>query len=479
MMDYQISDNTYKSIFETNLDAILISNSKNKILDANPIAELLFGYSYNELIKLELSQLLDTTDLNLTVLLNRLSIKGRVKGEITLVKKDGSHFPAEISAILLVDENTNELTSMNIRDITDLKQVEESLIKSNIKLDTFIGSMTDAVFISDVEGNFIDFNDAFATYHRFKNKEECYKTFKDFTDYIDVYFDNGTLAPLDMWAVPRALRGETASNIEYILRRKDTGETWWGSYSFAPIKDKNTKIIGSIVVGHEITHRKLREKALRDSEKKYRNIIDNIQDAYIRADNEGKIIMASSSAANMYGFHSTREMMGLSAGSFYSNPDDRVYVLDELNKFGKLEDNEAEAVKKDGTIFWVSQNAQNYYDEKGQIQGTETFVRDITERKNAEEALRVSEENYRHLIQYAPTSIYEIDYNGPRFKSVNDSMCHFSGYSREELLSMNPFDLLDSESGQIFQERINEGLAGEKITENVEFRVLHKYGRKL
>ena len=75
MMDYQISDNTYKSIFETNLDAILISNSKNKILDANPIAELLFGYSYNELIKLELSQLLDTTDLNLTVLLNRLSIK--------------------------------------------------------------------------------------------------------------------------------------------------------------------------------------------------------------------------------------------------------------------------------------------------------------------------------------------------------------------------------------------------------------------
>ena len=103
----------------------------------------------------------------------------------------------------------------------------------------------------------------------------------------------------------------------------------------------------------------------------------------------------------------------------------------------------------------------------------------INERKKAEEALRVSEENYRHLIQYAPTSIYEMDYNGPRFKSVNDIMCQFSGYSREELLSMNPFDLLDSESRQIFQERINEGLAGEKISENVEFSVLHKYGRKL
>ena len=160
------------------------------------------------------------------------------------------------------------------------------------------------------------------------------------------------------------------------------------------MRDKYGKIIGSVVVGHEITHRKRREKALQNSEEKYRNIIENIQDAYIRADNEGKIIMASPSAANMYGFHSTREMMGLSATSFYSNPDDRNYVLDELNKHGKLEDNEAEAVKKDGTVFWVSQNAQNYYDEKGQIQGTETFVRDITERKKAEEALNVSEENY-------------------------------------------------------------------------------------
>ena len=55
-------------------------------------------------------------------------------------------------------------------------------------------------------------------------------------------------------------------------------------------------------------------------------------------------------------------------------------------------------------------------------------------------------------------------------------MCQFSGYSREELLSMNPLDLLDSESRQIFQQRINEGLAGEKITENVEFRVLINMG---
>ena len=477
-MEYHISDNIYKSIFETNLDAILIINSNDKIINANSAAELLFGYSSDEITKLYRSEL-DTNDHNLSVLLNELTIKDTVKGEVTLGKKDGSHFLAEISAFLVLDESNNKNISITIRKITDHKQVEDSLIESNIKLEAVIGSMTDAVFISDVEGNFIDFNDAFATYHRFKNKDECYKTLRDFTDYIDVYFDDGSLAPLDMWAVPRALRGETASNIEYILRRKDTGETWWGSYSFAPIMDKNSEIIGSVVVGHEITHRKRREKALRDNEEKYRNIIENIQDAYIRADKNGKIIMASPSAARMYGFNSIQEMMGLSATSFYSNPEDRDHVLDELTAHGKLEDNEAEAVKKDGSVFWVSQNAQNYFDENGQFQGTETFVRDITIRKEAEEALKISEENYRLLVQYAPTFIYEIDYDGPRFKTVNDAMCQFSGYSREELLSMDPFELLDSKSREIFHERINEGLSGQKIAENIEFNVLNKDGRKL
>ena len=110
-----------------------------------------------------------------------------------------------------------------------------------------MASMTDAVFISDAEGRFIDFNDAFATFHRFKSKDECAKTFAEYPDVLDVFMANGELAPLDQWAVPRALRGETVTNAEYTLRRKDTGETWVGNYSFGPIRDKDGKIVGSVV----------------------------------------------------------------------------------------------------------------------------------------------------------------------------------------------------------------------------------------
>ncbi|GEM_PF-5402222 len=59
-----------------------------------------------------------------------------------------------------------------------------------------------------------------------------------------------------MWGASRALRGEIVANAEYILRRKDTGETWWGSYSFGPIRDKNSAIVGSVMVERDITERK-------------------------------------------------------------------------------------------------------------------------------------------------------------------------------------------------------------------------------
>ena len=139
---------------------------------------------------------------------------------------------------------------------TERAAAAEALQEGRAKLEAALASMTDAVFISDVQGRFIDFNDAFATFHKFRNKDECAKTFAEYPDILDVFMADGTLAPLDQWAVPRALRGETATNAEYTLRRKDTGETWVGSYSFGPIRNKDGVIVGSVVTARDITERK-------------------------------------------------------------------------------------------------------------------------------------------------------------------------------------------------------------------------------
>ena len=106
-----------------------------------------------------------------------------------------------------------------------------------------------------------------------------------------------------------------------------------------------------------------------------------------------------------------------------------------------------------------------------------TVIRDITERKRAEEALRDSEERSRNIIRYAPAAIYEIDVAGERFRSVNETMCHLLGYDREELLALHPRDLLEEESRAAFLARIEKKLAGADVAESVEYRIRARDGR--
>ena len=154
--------------------------------------------------------------------------------------------------------------------ITQRKLAEKAQQESKEKLNAALASMTDAVFISDEAGQFIEFNDAFATFHRFKRKSECGRFLADYVALFDVFTENGEPVPVEMWAVPRALRGETATNVEYTLRRKDSGETWMGSYSFAPMLDNNGTVTGSVVVARDITERKSNDKALARAVRSFR-----------------------------------------------------------------------------------------------------------------------------------------------------------------------------------------------------------------
>ena len=110
-------------------------------------------------------------------------------------------------------------------------------------------------------------------------------------------------------------------------------------------------------------------------------------------------------------------------------------------------------------------------------EGISLYFRDTTERKQAEEALREREEKYRELVKYARAGIYELDFRSNRFISVNDAMCELSGYTRDEFLKMNPFDLLDDEGKATFRGRREQWLRGEKPEPDIDYRVRTKSGK--
>ena len=208
----------------------------------------------------------------------------------------------------------------------------------------------------------------------------------------------------------------------------------------------------------DITKRKHAEDALSESREKYKSILTNLQDAYIQADNEGNIIMASPSAARMFRFDSPQEMIGKSALSFYKNPNDRKYVIEKLNKHGKVEENECKALRKDGTIFLASQNAQYHHDNQGQIQGTETLVRDITEYKKAEK----NNQMLANLVESSEDAIFTMSIIGI-ITSWNKGAEQIYGYSAEEVIGKDISKLAPKHLKEETSELINHVKQGKKI----------------
>ena len=140
-------------------------------------------------------------------------------------------------------------------DTTARKRAEELFLAGSLKLEAALASMGDAVFISDTNGDFINYNEAFATFHKFTNKAGFPLTLDEYPKILEVYLLTGELVPLENWVVPRALRGETGTGVEFRLLRKDSGETWIGSYNYAPIRDKEGLIAGSVVTVRDVTEK--------------------------------------------------------------------------------------------------------------------------------------------------------------------------------------------------------------------------------
>lgn len=166
-----------------------------------------------------------------------------------------------------------------------------------------------------------------------------------------------------------------------------------------------------------------------------------------------------------------------------THPDDRQREKDILSVYlqGLMGDYQAEKryIRKDGLVVWVQVTASLIRDCQGKPLCSMAVIQDITDRKRTEEKLVALEEKTRDLLKRAPTGIYEIDFHGPRFLMVNDFVCAATGYTREELLAMSPFDLLADESKVLFQDRIRRQLSGEKVDDTVEYRGKVIDGREL
>jgi len=221
----------------------------------------------------------------------------------------------------------------------------------------------------------------------------------------------------------------------------------------------------------------IREEIL-DERDHYLKIIENMQDVYYRADMEGKLIFASPSMETLLGYDQASLYGTDIAEKFYKYPEQRNYLINELNKNGEVKNYEVTLLDNNNNEIQILTSSHFIYNKKGDAIGIEGTITDITERKKAEISLRESEEKYRSVVENSHTGIcimkdeFQIIYTNPKFTEI-------TGYPKDEINGTDFRKLLFEEQMDSFTHRYPWDFLIHSKLSNTEIQARHKNRRKI
>ncbi|MBW3628065.1 MAG: SDR family NAD(P)-dependent oxidoreductase, partial [Gemmatimonadetes bacterium] len=216
---------------------------------------------------------------------------------------------------------------------------------------------------------------------------------------------------------------------------------------------------GLTVYLSDVTERKRMKQALHRSEERFRNIVENMGEAIIITDLEERVLYANQRVEEIFGYRPD-ELYGKIASEVLMSPEERAAQKKRQKRRtqGIAERYEVHHWRKDGTRIWVEIDGAPFRNTDDEITGTVGVVRDITTRKQAEEALRESERQHRLLFEGNPLPMWAFDPETLRFLGVNEAAVLHYGYSREEFLSMTIRDIRAKEDLPELEQVLRGGL---------------------
>ncbi|WYL98481.1 MAG: PAS domain S-box protein [Gloeotrichia echinulata CP02] len=444
--------------------AIYLLDPEGLVMSWNSGAECISGYKSGEIIGENFSRFFLPEDIANAIPNQHLEIakvNGRYECENILVRKDGSRFWADCILTALRDD-TGKLRGFSkvTRDITERKLVEESLLR----LRKAIESTSDAVSIADITGRVIYVNPAF------------HEVFDYSCEQMNA--SGGSSANFRQQEV-----------FATVFETLQTGESWRGEVMMATrsggivqielrsdaIKDATGKIVSFVSIYTDITQRKLIEEGLRLRDR----AIAASSNGIVIADatmSDGPIIYVNPAFEQMTGYSST-EVIGQ---NFRLLPGADINQLELQQLSTAMQQGQGctlvfESYRKDGTLFWNELNISPVYDtNNGELTHYIGIQTDITERKQAETSLLVSQQRLQYLLTSSPAVIYSCQASGnfdATFMSAN--VKNMLGYEGEYLIN-NPglwLTIIHPEDRPQVLNKMSHGV--EQGEYKVEYRWLH------
>jgi PAS domain S-box-containing protein len=307
------------------------------------------------------------------------------------------------------------------KDITERKQAEDALRENEERFRTIVETAPGMLMISDTKGNNIYVSPNCERLTGYTQEELQSKmrwwVHEDDTPKAKKTFDR------------TFKKGAGGKDFEYKAVRKN-GDIWCASSTWEPLRNQEGKLLGVVMQTIDVTERKKTEAALRESEEKYRAIFESINDVYYRTDRDGTVTLISPSVRIQAGWD-PEEIIGKSVTNFYRDPSDREKMMEKLKESGTVYDYELKLLSKDGSVIEASASSNLVFDKNGKAEGVEGVLRNITERKHAEEELQAREAYLDHLIDGAQEAIVMADNDG-KARRINKEFTKLFGYTQKE-----------------------------------------------
>ena len=232
---------------------------------------------------------------------------------------------------------------------------------------------------------------------------------------------------------------------------------------------------GRLVTYEDITERRLAEQALKESEEKYRTLFENSRDPLFITTKDGNFVDLNGAMVQLLGYGSKEELMKIKVAQTYFNPEDRSEFQETMARQNYVEDMELDLKTKDGRKIRGLLTVNTRKDREGNIIGYKGTIKDVTERKLAEEALRQSEEKYRNILESMEEGYYEVDLAGT-LTYTNGSACRMHGYSKEELIGMNNRQWTDKENAKKLFQAFNKVYKSDESGAVCDYELVRKDG---
>ena len=429
------SEAKFRSLFENAVMGIYRTTPAGNIIMANPALLKMLDYnSFEEISNINLNEEGYVSHNKREEFKKIIEEKGFIEGfESKWERKDGAIVYMRESAKAIKDENNNTLFyEGTVEDITLRKLAEEALLEEQYRINMLMDSVTEAIYFKDNQSRFIGMNKSQAKRFGLTDISEAIGK----TDFDFFSVEHAQKAFEDEQKIIST--GEPLIDIEEEEVWPD-GSLSWVSTTKMPLKDYTGTIVGTFGISKIITDRKLAEKALRESEAKFRSYIEHSPVSMFIVNEKGEYVEVNKAACNLLGY-SEEELLNLTIKDVVSSSG-----LDAaFEHFNQVKSRGYASVEilhrhKSGREFWVIVTATKISDNR--------FIGhaiDITERIEYENKLKENEERFKGIINTSIDGFWIADVDGT-IKEVNNAYCSMTGFSPDQIVNkhVSNFDVTE------------------------------------